>query len=132
MGKHALTVFPYYKNPDGAYFPIIPLQLRSQKKNLDSSALIDSGATISIFRTDVAEYLGIPIQKGKEIFLGGVGGRIKGYIHTLEMKIANEAFHCPIVFSFEYLVSFNLLGRNAFFKKYTIMFEERRKRITLQ
>lgn len=132
MDKHALTVFPYYKNPDGIYFPIIPLQLIFQKKNLDTSALIDSGATISIFRTDVAAYLGIPVEKGKEIFLGGVGGRIKGYIHKLEMRIANKSFLCPIVFSHEYLVSFNLLGRSDFFETYIITFAERSKSITLK
>lgn len=131
MGKNALTVFPYYKNPDGSYFPIIPLQLRFQEKSLDASALIDSGATISIFRTDVAQFLGIPIEYGKEIFLGGVGGRIKGHIHTLDLQITDTTFRCPVVFSHEYLVSFNLLGRTEFFTRHVITFEERRHRISI-
>ena len=132
MDKKLLTTFPYYKNPEDQYFPILPLRLGYQKRNIDSSALIDSGATISIFRTDVAEHLGVVVEEGKEIYLGGVGGRIKGYIHKLELEIAGNKFLCPIVFSHEYLVSFNLLGRAEFFKRYRIIFEENKKILKLE
>lgn len=132
MDKKLLTVFPYYKNPEGIYFPIVPLQLSYQRGNIDSSALIDSGATISIFRTDVAEHLGIIVEKGEEIYLGGVGGRIKGYIHKLEVEIAGKKFICPVVFSHEYLVSFNLLGRDSFFRQFKIIFEEKNNFLKLE
>jgi len=132
MDKKLLTVFPYYKNPEGIYFPVIPLQLSYRRRNIDSSALVDSGATISIFRTDVAEHLGIIVEKGEEIYLGGVGGKIKGYIHKLEVEIAGKKFSCQIVFSHEYLVSFNLLGREEFFKRFRIVFEEKKNYLKLE
>lgn len=132
MDKKLLTVFPYYKNSSGLYFPVIPLQLNYQGENIDSSALIDSGATISIFRSDVAEYLHVPVEKGELIYLGGVGGRIKGYIHKLEIEIAGKKFVCPVVFSHEYLVSFNLLGREAVFNQFKIIFEEKKKLVKLE
>lgn len=132
MDEKLLTAFPYYKNPEGLYFPIVPLRLSYQTMSIDSSALIDSGATISIFRTDVAEYLRIIVGKGEEIYLGGVGGRIKGYIHMLDVEIANKKFRCPVVFSYEYLVSFNLLGRAEFFTKYRIIFEESKNFLKLE
>lgn len=94
--------------------------------------MIDSGATVSIFREDVAEQLGITIERGKETFLGGVGGRIKGYLHKLDVEISGKKFSCPIVFSREYLVSFNLLGREAVFKKFKIIFEEKKNLLTLE
>jgi hypothetical protein len=31
--------------------------------------------------------------------LGGVGGRIIGYIHRLKTEIAGKKFLCPVVFS---------------------------------
>ena len=99
---------------------------------VDSSALIDSGATVSIFKKEVAEKLRITIEKGKEIYLGGVGGHIKGYVHKLEVEIAGKKFPCPIVFSREYLVSFNLLGRQEFFNKFKIIFEEKQNRLKLE
>ena len=56
--KPTLTVFPYHKTPEGEIFPIIPLRLWFKDKSADTSALLDSGATTSIFRPEVAEEIG--------------------------------------------------------------------------
>jgi len=98
----------------------------------DFWALIDSGATVSIFKAEVAEILGISIENGKEIWLGGVGGHIKGYLHQVKIEAAGKKFVCPVVFSREYFVSFNLLGRQEFFKKFKIVFEEKKNRLRLE
>ena len=90
-----------------------------------AACLVDSGATISIFRVEVAHSLKIDIVKGKEIYLGGVGGRIKGYIHNLTLEIGNQAVKAPVVFSHEYNVSFNLLGRQGVFEHFKIIFDEK-------
>lgn len=132
MGKTALTTFFYRQNPEGQFFPVIPLRFHFGKKTTDASALVDSGATISIFKTEVANDLDLKIESGKEIYLGGVGGRIKGHIHNLEVETAGKRFFCPIVFSYEYLVSFNLLGREEFFKRFRIVFEEKKKLLKLE
>lgn len=132
MKKLDLFVFPYRVDVKGIFFPIIPLTFNFAGKKRGFFALIDSGATISVFRTEVANSLGIDILKGKEVYLGGVGGRIKGYIHRLSMEIAGKTFPCPIVFSDEYTVSFNLLGREAVFEKFRIIFEEKKNRLTLE
>ncbi len=132
MDNKVLTTFPYQQNPEGQFFPIIPLRLHFKKKTLESSALIDSGATISIFRVDVANNLGFSIEKGEEIYLRGVGGRIKGYIHKLMVETAGKKLLCPIVFSNEYLVSVNLLGRAEFFKRFRIIFEEKKNYLKLE
>ena len=109
--------FPYHKDAKGGYFPIIDFLVyyKDEEKVERTSALIDSGATVSVFKEDVAEQLGIIIENGKETYLGGVGGHIKGYLHELKIKIADKKFLCPVVFSREYTVSFNLLGREEFF-----------------
>lgn len=127
-----LTAFPYKKHLTGDLFPIIPVALNYKKKRIEVYALVDSGATTSIFRPEVAEELGIRVEKGQEIYLSGVGGRIKGYIHRLEIETADKKFACPIIFSYEYTVSFNLLGREEFFKRFVIVFDENKKRLELQ
>lgn len=101
------------------------------KKRIRSQALVDSGATVSIFGEETANSLGIDIEKGNKIILGGVGGRIVGYVHNLRMRIAGREFFCPVVFSREYLVSFNLLGRQGFFDQFLITFDEKHKRLSL-
>lgn len=131
MGKSTLAVFPYYKNSQGDYYPIIPLVLWYKSKKLDTDALIDSGATISIFQPAIADSLGIEINSGKEIYLGGVGGRIKGYIHQLKIEVSDKTLVAPVVFSYEYHVSVNLLGRDSVFNKFKITFEENRRRVEL-
>lgn len=95
------------------------------------SALIDSGASISIFGEDTANELNINIEKGEKRILGGVGGRIVGYVHKIKIKVAGKVFICPIVFSREYKVSFNLLGRDTFFEKFKITFDEAKKHVIL-
>ena len=132
MKKHLLIAFPYKADAQGNYYPILSLSLELVGKKKEFFALVDSGATISIFRPEVADSLEIRIENGKEVYLGGVGGRIKGYIHKLEVEIAGKEFLCPIVFSREYNVSFNLLGREEFFRRFRIIFEEKRNRLKLE
>ena len=132
MDTVVIRVFPYRQNPEGKFFPVVPLRLNFKAQIIDSSALIDSGATISVFRSDVAHDLNLKIENGREIYLGGVGGRIKGYIHRLNIEIAGKKFLCPVVFSHEYTVSFNLLGREAVFKQFRIIFEENKELLKLE
>lgn len=117
--------FPYQKNNLEEFFPIIELGASYKKETVKINALVDSGATVSVFKTQVAEFLKLPIEGGKEIYLGGVGGRIKGYMHNLELQIADKKLVAPVVFSYEYTVSFNLLGRQEVFKNFKITFEEK-------
>ena len=126
-----VTVFPYYFNGSD-YYPVIPLVFLIGNKRVRSQALIDSGATVSVFGEETAEALGVKIEKGEKTILGGVGGRIVGYTHKLRVRIANKDFLCPVVFSREYLVSFNLLGREAVFKQFKIIFEEKKNRLKLE
>ena len=127
----SLVVFHYYFNGSD-YFPVVPLVFLIGNKRIRSQALVDSGATISIFGEETANSLGIDIILGKKTILGGVGGRIVGYIHNVKVRIAGKEFFCPIVFSHEYLVSFNLLGRQEFFKKFRIIFEEKKNLLKLE
>lgn len=127
-----MKIFPYQKNSTGIFFPVVDIFVSKMGHTTRIFALVDSGATVSILREDIAEQLDITIENGKETYLGGVGGRIKGYIHTLEVEIAGKKFVCPVVFSHEYTVSFNLLGREAVFKQFRIIFEEKKNLLKLE
>ena len=124
--------FPYQPDVKGNLFPLVSISLSYKDNRNDYFALIDSGATVSIFKIDVAEYLGVEIEKGEEIVMSGVGGWIKGYVHKLTLEVAGQKLTCPVVFSREYLVSFNILGRKSFFEKFKITFDESQKRVILQ
>jgi len=64
------------------------------------------------------------MEKGEKIFLTGIGGRILGYVHTLSLTMGKKNFPCKIVFSPEFHVSFNLLGRDNFFLPFILMLNE--------
>ncbi|PIP54823.1 MAG: hypothetical protein COX07_03250 [Bacteroidetes bacterium CG23_combo_of_CG06-09_8_20_14_all_32_9] len=108
------------------------IKLKSEKEELTVEALVDSGASFSVFRSEVADYLGIPIEKGKPIYLTGIGGRILGYLHKIPIKASNKNFTCKIIFSKEYNVSLNILGRDNFFLPFLITFNEKEKKVILR
>ncbi|MBU4298987.1 retropepsin-like domain-containing protein [Patescibacteria group bacterium] len=123
--------FSYFEK-DSQYFPIIEVKLKGSKNELTVRALIDSGASFSVFRPEVAQDLGIALEKGKMIYLTGIGGRILGYLHELPVILLDKTFRCKIVFSPEFNVSFNLLGRDNFFLPFIISFLEKNKKIIIQ
>lgn len=124
-------IFPYVEK-EGRSYPLIDVMLHGAKDSLQVKALPDSGASFSIFRPEIADFLGIPIEAGKQMYLEGVGGRILGYLHLLKVEVGSKKFPCKIVFSREFTVSLNLLGRDNFFEEFLITFDEQRRQIVLQ
>ncbi|MEK7576830.1 MAG: retropepsin-like aspartic protease [Patescibacteria group bacterium] len=122
--------FPYLDR-GGKFYPVIDIEIFGKKSSLLVKALIDSGASFSVFRSEIADYLGISIEKGKPVYLEGVGGRILGYLHTVPVAVGRKKFHCKIIFSKEFMVSFNLLGRDNFFERFVITFNEKRRETIL-
>lgn len=78
------------------------------------------------------EELNLTINTGKPVYLGGVGGRIRGYIHNLKLKIAGKTLIAPVIFSYEYTVSLNLLGRAGVFQNFKITFDEKNLVVKVQ
>jgi len=113
-------------------FPLIPITLIKENVEIDTDALIDSGANISVFREEIAECLEIVIEDGEEILLQGLGGRIVGYIHQLKIRVDDDEFPSKVVFSKELTVGLNILGREGFFEYFQITFNERGKEVILE
>jgi hypothetical protein len=123
--------FPYFKK-DVSSFPIIDVELVGFRRSLIIKALVDSGATFSVFQAEIGDFLEIPIENGKPIELQGLKGKILGYLHELPIRLRDEKFNCKIVFSKELGVSFNLLGRNNFFLPFLITFNEKHQKILIE
>lgn len=113
-------------------FPVIDLKAQYKKKALTIKALLDSGASYSVFRVEIADYLGIKLEKGKVLYLEGIGGRILGYLHMISIIIGNKRYRCKVVFSREFTVSFNILGRDNFFAPFLITFYEKDKKVLIK
>lgn len=127
-----MIFFPYQKDLSGNYYPIIDFNIACQIKSYHVYCLIDSGAAISIFTKEVAEMLGIEIERGRETFLNGVASGIKGYVHDINFFLDEKRFKVSVVFSREFLVSFNLLGREGVFPHFKILFDEAKLRVGIE
>lgn len=123
--------FTYFEK-DGVYYPMIDVSLRRKGKSLTLKALVDSGASVSLFRPEIAWHLGIDILKGKKVHLSGIGGRITGYKHFVNMVVGDKRFRGIVVFSHQFKASFNLLGRSNFFVPFEIMFAEKKRLVVLR
>ena len=85
-----------------------------------------------MFRPEIAEQLDIIIEKGRPLYLEGIAGRILGYLHIVRTEAAGRRFRGKVVFSPEFKVSFNLIGRDNFFQYFRIVFDEAQKKTMLE
>ena len=114
------------------YFPLIPIKLVSSKISVNTLAYLDSGASVSLFRIDIANQMDIDIENGEKIHLEGISGKITVYIHKIKIIVDDIEFILKAGFSEEYVASFNLLGRENFFNNFLITFDEINRRIILE
>jgi hypothetical protein len=116
--------------------PSIPVFLSGKGAKFQFMALLDSGADISVIPKDVAELLGLDL-KGDIEEAKGIGGKVPA-IET-KMKIELGKPHENYVFDLPVKVILKededlpiLIGRNIFFDKFTITFDQKEDKIILK
>ncbi len=125
-----LYSFPYRPvDEKGSLFPCVPVRLKYGYKELDASAILDSGAEESLFDWRHATTLGLTINQGNRKDLSGLGGgKITAYLHTVSLMIGDHTFTYKIGFPDPVLhtqpLRCNLLGRN-FFEHVKVGFREK-------
>ena len=124
------------KRPDGSTIkaPVIPLTIIG-KENLDTVGLLDSGADISAMSKEMAELLGLDLDK-EPSFAFGIGGKVNSiqsninilieqrhekYNISLPIKIILDDYSFPL-----------LLGRAGFFDEFIITFDQPKEKIILK
>ena len=128
-----MVTFPYLRK-GAVYFPVVDVTfaIPAHAQPLIVKALVDSGASFSVFRAEILDYLGIKLERGPRLYLEDIGGRILGYLHHLPVRVSTTAFSLAVVFSRELSVSFNLLGRDNFFRHFLITFDELGRTVRLR
>ena len=117
--------FPY-KIREGTASPIIPIKIG----RLAVDAYVDSGAFVSIFSVQDANFLGIDYQKGqKSLMKVGDGNLIPVFLHTLPIQIGHISFNATIGFSTRLGIGFNLLGRKDIFNRFVVIFDDAKKKV---
>ena len=111
--------------------PRVPMVFRNPKngRELPIFCLVDSGASDTLINREIAESLGIEVKGGNPHSYGGIGGSVKGYEHTITMRLAGDTREFTIVCSVLALPSYDgLLGQRGFFDNYKVVFEKYKKR----
>lgn len=125
-------IFPYVSYR-GKFYPIIPVVIEGKERTI-VYALVDSGATISLFHVSIAEDIGIELENAKQVYLAGIGGYVKAYVKK-HVKISLEelgSITIPVAFT-EYIASdIAILGRQGFFEAFEIIFREWEKKLIIR
>ncbi|MCE4600213.1 MAG: aspartyl protease family protein [Desulfurococcales archaeon] len=125
-------IFPYIAY-HGRFYPIIPVIVEGREKAV-VYALVDSGATISLFHKSIAEDIGIDLTDSKQVYLAGIGGYVKAYIKE-QVRIMVEGLrdlYIPIAFTEHIVSDLAILGRRGFFEAFEITFREWEKKLVIK
>lgn len=115
-----------------SYFKVGQIDGESRKM-----ALIDSGADRCIFRSEIADELGITdLEKGIRYDFGGVadGAQLVGYIHKIGISVGSfPMYTLSAVFTRQMSgIADCLLGQNGFFDHFAVKLDLRRNEITIK
>jgi hypothetical protein len=114
--------------------PMLKIRLSHDTKTVQLDALVDSGATVSLFNRVVAEKLGIDYQSGlKQQYFGISGHDVDTYFHKVKLQIvgADESLNIAVGFTDSLGVG-ALLGQADFFQAYKITFERYKERMEIK
>lgn len=123
-------VFPYARF-HGKHYPLVPITLKRGKRRVNTFALLDSGATISVFRPEISKALGLPRKNRNGMRLRTADGGVDILLSTIGIQIENTRFNARIGFSDKYAAHFNLIGREGFFRRFSICFNEAAKTVIM-
>lgn len=126
-----------YKGIDG-YLPMIHVCLKHKGLDIQSTALIDSGATSTFVPLEMAKLLDITLENPNNN-VSGVGGKLQSYLtsigkisvikgQTLLSEFTNMGIRVPTK---DDGIPFIILGRDSIFLKYDIKFQESLSQIQL-
>lgn len=135
--KYKVNKRPY---SDGNKSPSVPISLRGRGNNsFQFIGLLDSGADYSVIPQDVAELLGLKID-GKREKVRGIGGWMDSVNEKMIATISKghesytfEIFVKIILGSTEEIGEIPIiLGREGFFDKFKITFDQSNEKVILK
>lgn len=126
----ARVCFPFSRQRSEAFGtvarPLARVTLRSGSGELfDITALVDSGADVSMFSPSVAQILGIDIRRGRRKTFHGLSGTIEAYIHRINLRLGGVRLRARVAFPAVEIP--NILGRLDILRKSSLLFRDERE-----
>ena len=100
MGRVCLAFSKQRSEAFGAVArPIARVTLRARSGELfDITALVDSGADVSMFSPSLARVIGIELRRGIRKRFHGLGGTIGAYIHSVDLQLGGMQLRARVAF----------------------------------
>lgn len=119
--------------------PMVPVRLIHKRETIETTALIDSGATTNFLPNELAEILGIDLSGNRKIAIGAGGefasvSTIVGKCQLIESHntVFGEFVNLPIgVPTRPQTLPYMVLGRDSIFRHFIIKFMENEEKISL-
>ena len=113
--------------------PVIPIEIKYGNVITPYEILVDSGADICIFNSQIAEVLGINLLKGIRVQVSGISGFPNDiYIHTISIKIGEEYYKTDVGFMQMSNTSYGAVGQRGFFDKFVVKFDLEKEDLELK
>src|SRR4051794_34689176 len=100
--------FPYVKF-HGRFYPLIPITLSRGSYAVRTFALLDSGASVSVFRPEIARALRLPLKKKASARLGTANGGLDIRLASVHLTVEATRFLANVGFSTSYATTFNII-----------------------
>lgn len=122
-----------FPNGDLIVFPLVNLTLKKGRRTLSIDCLVDSGASQSLFNTDIAELLEIDLTKAARQNYVGIGNNtLEGYRSSVSLKLSGFDTWVTFEAGFVEQNEMPLLGHAGFFENYEITFRAYQNRFEIK
>lgn len=116
--------FKYKKYGPDTLRPVIPMEVIANNLEVPYEILVDSGADMCIFDSQIANILGINIVKGIKSQVSGVTGFPEDmYIHTIHIKLGGRNYKIDAGFMDMRNNSYGVVGQKGFFDLFVVKFD---------
>ena len=105
--------------------PYLIVRLINGDRHKDVISLVDSGADVCLFHSDIGRMLGIEIEAAPRLAFQGVSGaREVAYLHRIDLAVRGlSSITLDAGFTSSMAVGTGLLGQRGFFEQFQIGFE---------
>jgi len=111
-----ITFDQEHRYPDDEEGISISIKLTYGDESFRVDAKVDPGAAVCLFSHEVGLKLGVPIEQGIPIKLGGLTGSLDAFGHELTLQTGNIAFQSIVYFARHPNLPRNLLGRQGWLR----------------
>lgn len=109
--------------------PYLIVRLGNGNKHKDVISLVDSGADVCLFHSDIGVMLGIDIQAAPRLAFQGISGvREVAYLHRIDLVVRGlDSISLDVGFTSSMAVGTGLLGQRGFFEQFDVNFQLNQK-----